>query len=110
MLEAMIAKVLQSGGDMRMPVQFLLLLFETMIREEVFQLEALEDGLSAIETQLLEEIPEGKVSLENEMIPRWLKENRKLGGFVHDGYFIDIGIPEAYYQFIEDVQKGVVVW
>ena len=44
------------------------------------------------------------------MIPRWLKENRKLGGFVHDGYFIDIGIPEAYYQFIEDVQKGVVVW
>ena len=58
MLEAMIAKVLQSGGDMRMPVQFLLLLFETMIREEVFQLEALEDGLSAIETQLLEEIPE----------------------------------------------------
>ena len=58
MLEAMIAKVLQSGGDMRMPVQFLLLLFETMIQEEVFQLEALEDGLSAIETQLLEEIPE----------------------------------------------------
>ena len=29
-----------------------------MIREEVFQLEALEDGLSTIETQLLEEIPE----------------------------------------------------
>ena len=50
--------VMASGGDMRMPVQFLLLLFETMIREEVFQLEALEDGLSAIETQLLEEIPE----------------------------------------------------
>ncbi len=57
-LEQMIAKVLQSGGDMRMPVQFLLLLFESMIREEVFQLEALEDGLGAIETQLLEEIPE----------------------------------------------------
>lgn len=57
-LEAMIGKVLQSGGDMRAPVQFLLLLFETMIREEVFQLEALEDGLGAIENQLLEEIPE----------------------------------------------------
>ena len=67
-------------------------------------------GIYLMTRKLLEEIPEGKVSLENEMIPRWLKENRRLGGFVHDGYFIDIGIPEAYYQFIEDVQKGVVVW
>ena len=67
-------------------------------------------GVYYLRRSLLDEIPEGKVSLENEMIPRWLKENRRLGGFVHDGYFIDIGIPEAYYQFIEDVQKGVVVW
>lgn len=67
-------------------------------------------GIYLMTRKLLEEIPEGKVSLENEMIPRWLKESRRLGGFVHDGYFIDIGIPEAYYQFIEDVQKGVVVW
>ena len=59
---------------------------------------------------LLEEIPEGKVSLENEMIPRWLSEGRRLGGFVNDGYFIDIGIPEAYFQFQEDVRKGVVTW
>ena len=59
---------------------------------------------------LLDEIPAGKVSLENEMIPKWLSEGRALGGFVNDGYFIDIGIPEAYYQFIEDVEKGVVVW
>ena len=48
--------------------------------------------------------------MENEMIPKWLSEGRALGGFVNDGYFIDIGIPEAYYQFIEDVEKGVVVW
>ncbi len=34
----------------------------------------------------------------------------KLGGIVNDGYFIDIGIPEAYYQFQEDVRKGVVIW
>ena len=49
-------------------------------------------GIYLMTRKLLEEIPEGKVSLENEMIPRWLKENRKLGGFVHDGYFIDIGM------------------
>ena len=53
-------------------------------------------------------IPEGKVSLENEMIPKWLSEGKKLGGFVNDGYFIDIGIPEAYFQFQEDVKTGVV--
>ncbi len=67
-------------------------------------------GVYLMKRSLLDEIPEGKVSLENEMIPRWLGENRKLGGFVNDGYFIDIGIPEAYYQFMEDVEKGVVVW
>lgn len=67
-------------------------------------------GIYLMNRQLLSEIPEGKVSLENEMIPRWLSEGRRLGGLVNDGYFIDIGIPESYYQFIEDVQKGVVVW
>ena len=59
--------------------------------------------------RLLDEIPEGKVSLENDMMPRWLSEGRRLGGFVNDGYFIDIGIPEAYFQFQEDVRNKVVI-
>lgn len=67
-------------------------------------------GIYLLSRKLLEEIPAGKVSLENEMIPRWLSEGRRLGGFVNDGYFIDIGIPEAYFQFQEDVRKGVVTW
>ena len=67
-------------------------------------------GVYLMKRALLDEIPADKVSLENEMIPKWLKEGRRLGGFVNDGYFIDIGIPEAYYQFMEDVKKGVVVW
>ena len=67
-------------------------------------------GIYLMNRDLLEEIPEGKVSLENEMIPRWLSEGRRLGGFVNDGYFIDIGIPEAYVQSQEDVRKGVVTW
>jgi len=29
---------------------------------------------------------------------------------VNDGYFIDIGVPEDYFRFQEDVRKGVVVW
>ena len=65
-------------------------------------------GIYLMKRELLEDIPEGKVSLENEMIPRWLETGRPLGGFVNDGYFIDIGIPEAYYQFQEDVIRGTV--
>ncbi|MCC8026204.1 MAG: nucleotidyltransferase family protein [Clostridium sp.] len=63
-------------------------------------------GVYLMKASLLEEIPEGKVSLENHMIPRWLSEGKRLGGFVNDGYFIDIGIPEAYFQFQEDVKAG----
>ena len=67
-------------------------------------------GVYFLKKELLEEIPEGKVSLELEMIPRWLKEGKALGGIVNDGYFIDIGIPEDYFRFIEDVKKGVISW
>lgn len=67
-------------------------------------------GIYLLSRELIDEIPEGKVSLEQEMIPRWLKEGKRLGGIVNDGYFIDIGIPEDYYRFIGDVEKGVVVW
>ncbi|MCD8122931.1 MAG: nucleotidyltransferase family protein [Clostridiales bacterium] len=67
-------------------------------------------GIYYMKRELLDEIPEGKVSLENQMIPQGLTGGKWLGGFVHDGYFIDIGIPEAYYQFIADVKKGVVTW
>lgn len=67
-------------------------------------------GIYLISRKLIDEIPEGKVSLENDMIPRWLSEGKALGGFVNDGYFIDIGIPEDYYKFINDVKEGVVTW
>lgn len=65
-------------------------------------------GIYLMRRSLMDTIPEGKVSLENDMIPRWLKEGKELGGFVNDGYFIDIGIPEAYRQFQEDVRNQVV--
>ena len=66
-------------------------------------------GIYLMRRSLMDTIPEGKVSLENDMIPKWLREGKGLGGFVNDGYFIDIGIPEAYRQFQEDVRNQVVV-
>ena len=59
-------------------------------------------GIYLMRRSLMDTIPEGKVSLENDMIPKWLTEGKGLGGFVNDGYFIDIGIPE-------DVRNQVVV-
>ena len=50
------------------------------------------------------------MSLENQMIPKWLKEEKRLGGFVNEGYFIDIGVPEDYFKFIQDVKSGVITW
>ena len=67
-------------------------------------------GVYLMNRELLSEIPEGKISLENEMIPKWMAEGKRLGGFVNDGYFIDIGIPEDYLKFQADVEKGVVTW
>ncbi|MDF2887369.1 MAG: Nucleotidyl transferase [Lacrimispora sp.] len=66
-------------------------------------------GFYLMKRALLDAIPEGKVSLEHDMIPQWLLEGRKLGGLVNDGYFIDIGIPEDYYRFMEDVKEGRVI-
>ncbi len=67
-------------------------------------------GVYLLSRDLIDSIPQGKVSLEQEMIPQWLSEGKKLGGFVNDGYFIDIGIPQDYYRFMEDVEKGVLTW
>lgn len=65
-------------------------------------------GVYLMKRSLLETIPEGKISLEHDMIPQWSAEGKKLGGIVNDGYFIDIGIPEDYYRFMDDVKKGTV--
>ncbi len=65
-------------------------------------------GVYLLSRELIGQIPEGKVSLENDMIPGWLAEGRRIGGFVNEGYFIDIGIPQDYFRFIEDVKNGLI--
>ncbi len=67
-------------------------------------------GVYLMRRALLDEIWEGKVSLENDMIPQWMKAGRRLGGCIGDGYFIDIGIPEDLLRFQQDVKEGIVRW
>jgi D-glycero-alpha-D-manno-heptose-7-phosphate kinase len=45
--------------------------------------------------------PSKKISLEKEIFPK-LTKDKKLSGFVHNGYFMDIGRPETYFQFKQD--------
>lgn len=62
-------------------------------------------GVYLMDKSLLNEIPEGKCSLENEMIPLWLNKGYKLSAYINDGYFIDIGIPEDYFRFQKDAAE-----
>ena len=113
-LHQFLRSVVKAGGMDVTPLEEIV---ERVLDEDALRAAPIRFGLVTVEQRglkprelTLDEIPAGKVSLENEMIPKWLSEGRPLGGFVNDGYFIDIGIPEAYYQFIEDVERGVVVW
>ena len=65
-------------------------------------------GIYVMKKSLIEKIPEGKQSLENDCIPAWLKEGIFLQALPSDGYFMDIGIPEDYAQFRKDIESGTI--
>ena len=65
-------------------------------------------GIYSIRKSVIEKIPQGKVSLENEIIPKLLAEKRTIGAVVETGYFIDIGIPADYFKFTSDVMEGII--
>ena len=63
-------------------------------------------GIYVMKKSLIVEIPEGKQSLEQDCIPKWLSEGKRIFGLPFHGYFMDIGIPKDYQQFITDVEQG----
>ena len=63
-------------------------------------------GIYVMKKSLIAEIPEGKQSLEQDCIPKWLSGGKRIFGLPFDGYFMDIGIPKDYQQFITDVEQG----
>ena len=65
-------------------------------------------GIYVMQKSLIEKIPEGKQSLENDCIPAWLKDGVYLQTVLSDGYFMDIGIPEDYAQFRKDIENGTI--
>jgi D-glycero-alpha-D-manno-heptose 1-phosphate guanylyltransferase len=66
-------------------------------------------GAYVMNRRVLSLIPgERRSSLETELVPRLLQAGRPVFGYPATGYFRDIGVPEDYYRFIQDVAAGVV--
>jgi D-glycero-alpha-D-manno-heptose 1-phosphate guanylyltransferase len=53
-------------------------------------------GIYMMSRRFLLEIPSGNSSLEQELVPRWLREGKRIQGFIHSGTCLDIGTPERY--------------
>jgi NDP-sugar pyrophosphorylase family protein len=54
-------------------------------------------GVYMVATKILHEMPlNQRVSLEEELFPRWLAEGKNIRAFHHSGRCIDIGTPERY--------------
>ena len=54
-------------------------------------------GIYVLEKEVLDYIPEGKISTEKEVFPILAKEG-KLFGFEAHGLWVDIGVPESYLE------------
>lgn len=63
-------------------------------------------GIYMMTRRLLFEIPAGNRSLEQELVPRWLRERKRIQGFIHSGACLDIGTPERY-RTAQDLLAGV---
>jgi NDP-sugar pyrophosphorylase family protein len=54
-------------------------------------------GIYMLSKEILHGIPPRfPLSLERELFPEWIREGRRIKGFVHSGRCVDIGTPERY--------------
>ena len=66
-------------------------------------------GIYMVSRYMLCEIPPGlEVSLEKELLPRWLRQGKSIKGFVCFGPCVDIGTPERY-RNAQDILANVEV-
>jgi NDP-sugar pyrophosphorylase family protein len=66
-------------------------------KQAAFGTQYVNAGIYMAAKRILCDVPPGlQVSLESELIPRWLTEGKQLRAFRHSGQCIDIGTPERY--------------
>lgn len=70
-------------------------------------------GVYVVSRALLSDVPVGaKISLEEQLLPQWLKEGKRIRANVISGACVDIGTPERYYSaqhILANVEIGNVV-
>lgn len=62
-------------------------------------------GVYVIHPKIVNCIPEGKYSLEKDLIPTLIKKNINIFGILASGYWLDIGTYERYLQAQEDIKN-----
>jgi len=62
-------------------------------------------GVYAFNESILEYIPSHEYLDIPDLMKRLLSEREKVNGFIHDGYWLDIGRPDDYIKANEDIQK-----
>jgi len=68
-------------------------------KQNASQAPYLNAGIYVVSRHLLSEIPPGKeISLEHELLPRWLRQGKCVGAFVCLNRCIDIGTPQRYFS------------
>lgn len=68
-------------------------------------------GIYVFHRNVLQKIPAGRaVSSETELFPRLLKEGGKLFGWMHRGYWNDIGRPQQYLEAHWDILEGKIAF
>ena len=78
-------------------------------KQDPFHAPYVNAGIYMMSRQMLYEIPPGlEVSLERELLPRWLRQGKDIKGFVCLGRCIDIGTPERY-RSAQDILANVEV-
>jgi mannose-1-phosphate guanylyltransferase len=64
-------------------------------------------GFYILERALIEKIPPQRaVSVEREVFPQLVRENAALNGFVHKGYWLDIGTLASFWQAHRDLMTA----
>ena len=83
-------------------------------KREVANGRGINAGIYVIRKQLLLSIPDHmQISLEKEVLPRWLAEGREMRIFLHTGSCVDIGTPERFEKAqtvlaVSETEAGVV--
>jgi len=75
-------------------------------REEIVA-DTINAGVYVFSPAIFEEIPQGKtVSVEKEIFPSLLEKGMKMMGYIHYGYWIDVGTVEKYRKVNFDALDG----